>query len=340
MPELFEGTQLPKWMMPSTFLLESEQAAEGIGRTFASSFAGAANRSEEKRQFDAKAKVAASKIAKLASIASQLEGVTSAEAALDLTSKNPQWLADPDTAPLVKNYIGLQGKIASAELNSIQGKTKLADMSAFVKGMAEIDPEDRAMIQSMSRNPDGSYSGEQWKALSMAKERVNIRRKNEAEAAALEAQARGDIQTTTITDKGVTTRFSPKPDTTAKDATIINVLGNAKKWREQAAATKDFAEAELLLGYAESAEKWADKQGKFAPPDPGFVENTVRTDSRGRKETTEKKREPLPGSDPDSKPKSEDVTQTLKPISTKQEFDALPSGAEFIGADGKRYKKP
>lgn len=34
------------------------------------------------------------------------------------------------------------------------------------------------------------------------------------------------------------------------------------------------------------------------------------------------------------------AAEALPTITSKEEFDKLPSGAEFIGSDGKRYRKP
>ncbi len=53
MSSIFEGTHTPEWLNPATFSLESERAAEGIGRTFSSSFNAAAQRAQQKEEFDA-----------------------------------------------------------------------------------------------------------------------------------------------------------------------------------------------------------------------------------------------------------------------------------------------
>lgn len=55
MANLFEGTHIPEWLSgsPGAYGLESEKAAESIGRTFGAAFNAAAGRKQEMEQFSA-----------------------------------------------------------------------------------------------------------------------------------------------------------------------------------------------------------------------------------------------------------------------------------------------
>lgn len=79
------------------------------------------------------------------------------------------------------------------------------------KGLAELagmDPQSYAAISAM---PDinGLPSPEAMGALGLAKERMAVQRENEKALAEIEALQRGDVPTTTITEKGVSTTYKP-----------------------------------------------------------------------------------------------------------------------------------
>ncbi len=148
-------------------------------------------------------------VTKFSGIADKLKGATSPESAWEIVSQNPQWLADPQTAPGVTSYLKNQAEVAKAEVGSIKGKTAIADATDFTKRMSTIAPEDRAAIGGMSRNPDGTPSAMQWKALSLSEETAKVHQQNVNEQARQDAIARGDVVTTTVTDKGVSQRFAP-----------------------------------------------------------------------------------------------------------------------------------
>lgn len=131
----------------------------------------------------------------------------------DELAVNPEILGDPGIMSRFKTpqFQAVVGKMVDMNTRSLATKTKLADMTMFTRKLATVDPEDRAAIQSMEPNPDGAPSPMQWQALSLVEERKQVALQNQRAAAAIEAKQRGDVVTTTVTDKGVTETFRPAP---------------------------------------------------------------------------------------------------------------------------------
>lgn len=127
--------------------------------------------------------------------------------------QNPDILSDPSIMSRFKTpqFQAVVGKMVDMNTRSLATKTKLADMTMFTKKLATLDPKDRAAIQNITPNPDGAPSPMQWQALSLAEEQKIASLKNQRTAAEIEAKLRGDVVTTTVTDKGVTETFRPAP---------------------------------------------------------------------------------------------------------------------------------
>lgn len=212
---LFDGLSVPKWLSPTDLAESSSQQGAQFAQNFSSAYNRAAGVRDEKEMMDYKTALINRQQQQLATklqpVAQALSAANTPAEAWDIASKNPQWMADPQTGPFVENFLQTQEKVAAAELSSIAGKAKIADTTDFAKKMSEILPEDRAAIKTMQPNKDGTPSAMQWQALSLAEERANVRRENEATVAEIDAELRGDTVTTTVTDKGVTKTYKPAP---------------------------------------------------------------------------------------------------------------------------------
>lgn len=231
---IFDTPDIPAWMNPARNILETgREATPGIGTQFGAGFRqGMEQRfksdlikyAEQKQSLEE-----LNKAIKTNKVAQELAGASTPEETWDVVSKNPQWLADANTAPFVQSYLKTQTDVARAEVNSIQGKTKIADITNFTKRISNIDPADRAAIQSMSANPDGSISANQWNALGLAEERSVVAKENQRKIAEIEALNRGDVPTTVITDKSISTTYKPAAkESSPKTLDIGN--GNVIAW--------------------------------------------------------------------------------------------------------------
>lgn len=225
---LFDGTSTPSWLSPAEYSLKSAQAAESIGRTFSSAFNAAASRAQNTEKLKAESANELQIVEKSAAVMKQFEGVTSSTEAFDLISKNPMWLVDPDTAPVIKRLTGFYAQKSSAELNSLEGKTRLSDLTMFKKRLAGLgSPEDRAGIEGMSDDPNTKMpSQEKWQALRLAEERQIVEQQNRIAQEQADAEAAGQsLTSTTISPKGgVTKHFSNRGQTVEQQPMQVQVL--------------------------------------------------------------------------------------------------------------------
>ncbi len=102
-------------------------------------------------------------------------------------------------------------KIRIADTQSVQQKVVLSGVSEFTKRVDALSKSD-----PIAGSQFAPYIGKVpppviLQALGVAEQAVGVRQQNEKEQAALDAQARGDVQTTTINDKGVSTSYKPAP---------------------------------------------------------------------------------------------------------------------------------
>lgn len=154
---------------------------------------------------------------KVHAMTATLEDQRTMQGLIDSLAANPNLLNEMEAPPVFKTpqYQGVFNRLSEFNRNSLITKTRIADATAFTKRLSILDPGDRAEIQGMEGNKDGSISSTQWKALGFAEERAQVAKENAKALAELEALQRGDVPTTTITEKGVSTTYKPAP----KDAT-------------------------------------------------------------------------------------------------------------------------
>lgn len=356
---------MPQWMSPLQMILQSGEE----GRKDAQSFLNARSQSESEQstmdrqkqqqtsemdrlkqqeqfqvdQLQAKQQRIATK---LAPIAQAFQGVDSPEAAWNVVSQNPSWLVDPDTQKPVSNFLAAQNKVAQVENGSINTKLKIQDSTNFNKRLQAINPEDRAAINSMSKNKDGTPSAMAWQALSTAEQTMQVHKENLAGQAELEAMRRGDQETTTITDKGVTKRFTPhKADASAAAAPteyetpfpdmpwikVARVPGGkglhiirgdspmTSAQRARTLGTLSKAYSSLKAAPKDSDEsKTLQEQINVLRESVGFGSSNKTGASTG----------------------AQKGTAPQKRVTTQAQFDALKSGDTYIGEDGKTYQKP
>jgi hypothetical protein len=111
-------------------------------------------------------------------------------------------------------YLGMWLKTKDAATKSLSGLAtkaqEIAEAKGFEDDMRTLDPATRASIRNI-KDP-----AQKIQALGFAKAAEDQRKKNEAAQTEIDALARGDKETTTITDKGTTKKFTP--GTTAQDS--------------------------------------------------------------------------------------------------------------------------
>lgn len=249
MSELFGNTDQPRWINPTDSLWKAADAGAKIGSLFGQSFNAAQDRKldREKMEFQkgqiiAKEKQDALDVAvkanKLEKAAAAFAGASTPASAWEVASKNPHWLADPDTAPFVKNFLSSQNAVARAENASIGAKITIADNTAFNKELEQLrDPADRASIQSVQE------PAKKWQALRIAQQREQIAADNARVTAEEKATllAESGIASTTITDKsaGVSTRYTSKKETQNQipeikildyDGTPVPIISSGSRW--------------------------------------------------------------------------------------------------------------
>lgn len=258
MPGIFEPSDIPAWMNPTRNIMETgRQATVGISRNFSEAFGQAQQQKNQKEMLDYKQTQLQKENQRLAGkavpIATALQGVQSPEESWKIVSQNPQWLADPDTAPFVGQYLKTQADVAKAEQATIAGQVAIADASEFAKRVSAVDAETRAGLKAMKPNPDGTPSPMQWQALGLAEERMKVQAENTRKAAEIEALRRGDQPTTTINEKGVSTVYKPATTTAPQElslsdgSTIVyNPKTGAFKFSAKNGAAKDLTNAQLL----------------------------------------------------------------------------------------------
>jgi hypothetical protein len=119
---LFDGLNLPRWNIPpGQFMLESAQAADGVGRSFAGAFNAAQDRNFEKDLIAKKEAREQEAQAKIASMAGALGNVASPEEGLQIFSKNPQWLVDPATRTAASAWLETQGQMQKIRNSTMEG---------------------------------------------------------------------------------------------------------------------------------------------------------------------------------------------------------------------------
>lgn len=168
---------------------------------------------------------------KTLALTATLQDQRTMETLMDGLAANPNLINEMEAPPVFKTpqYQGVFNKLSEFNRNSMITKTRLADATSFTKRLSALDPEDRAEIQGMEGNKDGSVGSMQWKALGFAEERSKVAKDNARALAEIEALQRGDVPTTTVTDKGVSTTFRPAPKTSTDTTPKTLDIGDGTK---------------------------------------------------------------------------------------------------------------
>lgn len=334
--DIFGSVATPKWLDPDESTQRWSSIAAG-SHAFPSAFSQAKNQAFVEKQNLQKQKLmelnAVTNTQALAPVADALKDVHTPEAFLSLAEKQPQWLVDPATAPLMKNYGKLladtervRNDATRAAAVSLDGKRSLQDSADFLKELNSLSSrEDRIRIKTI-QDPVIRE-----KALSLALEADRVAQDNLKTATAMDAQARGDLETTTITDKGVSTRFTPKPadktltaemtepkNKTLPDGTVLVWQPGGKGVHVIKGEKSVQMTPHQLLTVAKSIE--------------GTDEETASAYRQAAKELTDK-------AIGRNKAVENDASVGGN-VTTKEQFDALKSGSIYTGKDGKKYQKP
>lgn len=199
------------------------------------------------------------------------------------------------------------------------------------KGLADlagVDPQSYAAISAME-DVNGLPSPDAINALGLAKERMAVAKENARALAEIEALQRGDVPTTTITEKGVTTTFKPAPkdtvDTPPKTMTLEG--GTTLAWvpgSKSLHVIKDGDKKEMTTYELKNISKGLDAKDPRKKQITDFLANSAVSQTAPKTETP---KEPIA------------APASIPNVSTKEERDALPKGAKYIGPDGKTYIK-
>jgi hypothetical protein len=132
-------------------------------------------------------------------------------------SANPEMMMNPVIAKQMDSIGRVVAQRQSKDIaataaagKSLDAQLAVKDATDFAKRVTALDAETRAQLREMQAGPNGP-SAAQWKALGIAEQALEARRENERKQAEIEALQRGDVQRTTITEKGVTQSFAPAP---------------------------------------------------------------------------------------------------------------------------------
>lgn len=134
----------------------------------------------------------------------------------------PNWLKDHPTwqsrqdaggypTALTPEWETKIDKVRIADTQSVQQKVVLSGVSEFSKRVNDLSKSD-----PIAGSQFAPYIGKVpppvvLQALGVAEQAVGVKQQNAKDQAALDAQNRGDVATTTINDKGVSTSYKPAP---------------------------------------------------------------------------------------------------------------------------------
>jgi hypothetical protein len=238
--DIFGSIGAPKWLSPDESTKDWTRIASG-SNAFSSAFNQAKhNKRQDDKELMAKKEAALETVVAaqhLAPVYESLKGVDSSPAFLAKVKEHPEWLSDRYTAPLVSDYGKLiannekiQNDAIRAEAASIAGKVELQDNANFLKDLSSLsNREDRVRIKSIS-DPVMRE-----RALGLALESDKLAQESLRTSAEDEAIARGDVATTTITPKGVSTTFRPSKTSEGGGEPVTKTLsdGSTLVWREK-----------------------------------------------------------------------------------------------------------
>lgn len=97
------------------------------------------------------------------------------------------------------------------DAQSVQQKVAIAGVSEFSKRVNELSKSDPIAGSQFAQYIGKVPPPVVLQALGVAEQALGVRQQNAKDQAALDAQSRGDVATTTINDKGVSTSYKPAP---------------------------------------------------------------------------------------------------------------------------------
>lgn len=133
-------------------------------------------------------------------------------------NKNPNYLNElPGPIPFkTPQYQQVFDSMMLQNSRSLANRAKVADIAEFNKKVAGLSPENRAFVQKISPNKDGSPSPAQWQSLNLAEQTDQAAAENKAKLAEIEALQRGDTVTTTVRDSGAVTQTYRPPSASSQ----------------------------------------------------------------------------------------------------------------------------
>lgn len=134
----------------------------------------------------------------------------------------PNWLKDHPTwqsrqdaggypTALTPEWEQKIDKVRIADTQSVQQKVVLSGVSEFTKRVNELSKSDPIAGSQFAQYIGKVPPPVVLQALGVAEQALGVRQQNAKDQAALDAQNRGYVATTTINDKGVSTSYKPAP---------------------------------------------------------------------------------------------------------------------------------
>lgn len=210
MSNIFGGLSTPKYLSPEESWANTGQLAPLVSHNFAQGFQNAQQRSDQQEALNRQLQAAQVTAAKQAQAAEWLHGNgTDGDTTRpwEAVSQHPELLLDPATAKGTAEILKASVAASKAKSGSLETKIALQQTSDFTKQLDALngdDPESVAAIRGMGKAKDGSPSANQWNALSLAQERIQLNHKQTMAQAEIDARARGDNVTVTTGPKGET----------------------------------------------------------------------------------------------------------------------------------------
>jgi hypothetical protein len=214
-----------------------------------------------------------------------------------------------------------------------------AQFDVQLGALYKLDSGAASSIAGMSRDKFGMPTVEAKQALGLAMDAAKVRAQNIAEQARQDALARGEVATTTVTGDKVTEKFAmpkpEKPDTmavepktkTLPDGSVLTWMPGGKGIhiiRKGSGEPKPLTPNQLM-----TISKGLDDKD----PDKAIIISA----SKG---TALKQATNAPAKAATPAPVVAAPVARPPAITSKEQFDALPAGAKYIGKDGKLYQKP
>lgn len=247
--------------------------------------------------------------------------------------ENMVFLVDPDTSELAQNVLKtysafgkVQAGLDKANTQTAKAKTAANIDKTFWEGVSKVPAMWQSEIIDMGFTDEGRPSANQFKALGVIQERI-----------AAEKAPTVEPQPFSVTTPGGTTEegvYNPK--------TGHFKVSNTPPTAEEQVSKKKLTDLTALdTKYADQIAKLQqDYAGKQSGLKSGDEETSDMKELRAKMLTVENQRSGLQGQikslqNPESAP-----TTDSSIVTTKEQFDALESGAVYTGKDGRQYRKP